>query len=122
MTEREFLREAIRGNERGYSREDVAAHVAQMALKLARGLGAEFDPEPVEKLPELRVGRDLKERIRIYVDMGSEAGHDLTSREAAEIVRRCNAWEQVRGKVATWPNCRARNEVLAIMDGQEGRH
>lgn len=81
MTEKEFLA-------RAYDNDRLSL------LAIAKEAGAKFDPEPVG-LPPLgvRVSNHHDGRPMYYP---VSSGGLLTQDEVVEVVRRCNAWDEMR--------------------------
>ena len=89
MTEKEFLDKFQNESTAHWSRE-----AARRGLALAKEAGAVFDPEPVE-LPPLTAwpipGNDAYGKAVAGPD-----GEALTMAQAREVVRRCNAWQELQ--------------------------
>ena len=93
MTEKEFKADMIWSAWGANGPEMYRAEwtlASQRALAKAKEAGAKFDPEPVE-LPEL-ASYAAEPEGHLYVPHRPGA---LTPLEAAEVVRRCNAWPQI---------------------------
>ncbi len=89
MTEKEFTERFQNDSE---NRALWSSTAAKRALALAKEAGAKFDPEPVE-LPVLGVREAPSEHPYCYP---AAPGGILSRKEVVEVVRRCNAWPELR--------------------------
>lgn len=117
MTEKEFL-DKITANKDCPS----YSYSSLLALELAKQQGAKFDIEPVE-LPRLKMAQRSSTNNYGYLIL---TDRDVCpSREQAnEIIRRCEAWKEIRvlvdciGDDDPETDRLRRMELIAILDGK----
>lgn len=127
MTEKDFLRKLGAHSD---IQSESYMNLCRLALKLAQQQGAKFDTEPME-LPSLQVSgvsptyMGFCQSVCTVSLPGYPYGRALTGPEAKEIIRRCEAWKEIRALV----DCIGdddpetdrlrRMELIAILDGKE---